>query len=146
MTLRSLQVFKVILNFAECTEFENVSFGLALPELQDILNMLFCQTERIVDNVMETCRWRNGMVTDLVLLGGSSMLDTIRDSIRSKLMHSNLSVDDHVNPDQPVAVGAAAVARQALELKTNNCNRLDRFHLQDKTSYSIGIELEDGTF
>ena len=75
------------------------------------------------------------MIIDLALLGETSKLGTIRNSIRSNLIHSYLSVHDPVNPDHSVAVGAATVARQALKINTNNSNRRDRFHLFDKTSY-----------
>ena len=135
---------KVHLQFDEDTGCENVSFDFTHSDLQDIVDNFFVKTEGIVDEVMGVANWVPENVTDLVMLGGTSKLSTIRNSIKSKLMHDHLSVHDHVNPDHAVAVGAAAVARQTVGIGNLRSNRLDRYHLKDKTSYSIGVELEDG--
>jgi len=145
MTTKELSKYKVQLKFEEAPALQNVSFMFSHSELQDIADSFFARTEEIVDDVLEETAWDAEQVTDLVLLGGTSKLSTIRNSIRLKLGHNNLEVHDHVNPDYAVAIGAAAVARQAIGRQSEDPNRLDKFHLQDKTSYSIGVECNDGT-
>jgi len=126
----------------------NLKQVFKLPELEDIVDPFFTKTEEIVDEVIDSSGWEGKPLTDLVLLGGSSKLSTIQHAIRAKFPRG-VKVHSSVNPDNAVALGAAAVARQAfrgsvLEQRTLK-NPLDKYHLQDRTSYSIGVEVSDGS-
>ncbi len=144
MTKKRLDFMKVRLNFSDARDLENVAFEFTHSELQDIVDPLFSRSEEIVDEVLSLSDWKTSDTTDLVLLGGTSKLTTIRDSIKLKFERAGVGFHNHVNPDNAIAMDATAVARQAVGPEDNDPHRFDDYRLHDKTSHSIGVEYNDG--
>ena len=111
-------------------------------DLDIAVDPFFERTEDKIELFLNKSGWKRSDVTDIVLLGGSSKLQFVQDGIR-RLFGKSVTIHKDINPDTAVALGAAAVARQASGKSKGTQRRFDNFHLQDSLSYSIGVTVTD---
>ena len=106
--------------------------------LNDILNKCFNYIDKslIVDkqNIINT-------LTDIVLIGGSTKLEILKDRLRNWINTNNKKIilHDEINPDESVAYGAC------LHCKNLVINSEDKI-LLDVVSHSLGVETKNGKF
>jgi molecular chaperone DnaK (HSP70) len=75
-------------------------------------------------------------ISEVVLVGGSSRLPMIKDLI--KKIFNNCKINDSIDPDETVAVGATLMAAKILNKKDN---LISGFNLIDITPLSLGVEV-----
>ncbi len=80
-------------------------------------------------------------LTDIVLIGGSTKLEILKDKLREWINNNNKNIilHDEINPDESVAYGAC------LHCKNLIMNSSDKI-LLDVTSHSLGVETKNGKF
>ena len=106
--------------------------------LNEILNRCFSYIDKslIVDkqNIINT-------LTDIVLIGGSTKLEILKDRLRNWINTNNKKIilHDEINPDESVAYGAC------LHCKNLVINSEDKI-LLDVVSHSLGVETKNGKF
>ena len=106
--------------------------------LNNILNRCFNYIDKslIVDkqNIINT-------LTDIVLIGGTTKLEILKDHLRNWINQNNKNIvlHDEINPDESVAYGAC------LHCKNLVINSEDKI-LLDVVSHSLGVETKNGKF
>ena len=75
-------------------------------------------------------------ISEVVLVGGSSRLPMIKNLIKN--LFSNCKINDSIDPDETVAVGATLMAAKILNKKDNF---ISGFNLMDITPLSLGVEV-----
>ena len=146
MTKSDLETTRVTLPLSEDPSLLSITFDYSRQELHNTIEPFYTRTDDIMNSILAESNWMAEKVTDVVLLGGSSKLRLVQESIEFKF-GDNVTIHKDINPDTAVAIGAAAVARQAIGNQGSEFDRFDNYHLQDLTSYSIGVTLVgDRTF
>jgi molecular chaperone DnaK (HSP70) len=103
----------------------------------------FSLTKGLIERLKETLKsaLNNAKITEdkiseVVLVGGSTRLPMVKNML--KKVFKNSKINDSINPDETVAVGATLMAAKILN-KTDNL--ISSFNLMDITPLSLGIEL-----
>ena len=91
--------------------------------------------------MLDLARWGIDAVPDIVLLGGSSNLSLVSESLARKFGRAKLHRT--LSPDCAIAFGATTVARQAEGSFEGDRNITDTFLLQNATSHSLDVECKE---
>ena len=106
--------------------------------LNDILKRCFSYIDKSLiinkQNIVKT-------LTDIVLIGGSTKLETLKDRLREWINKNNnkIVLHDEINPDESVAYGACLHCKNLVK------NSEDKI-LLDVVSHSLGVETKNGKF
>lgn len=121
---------------------KDLNVHLEYPEvdklLNDILNRCFSYIDKSLivnkNNIIDT-------LTDIVLIGGSTKLETLKDRLREWINKNNKKIvlHDEINPDESVAYGACLHCKNLVK------NSEDKI-LLDVVSHSLGVETKNGKF
>ena len=75
-------------------------------------------------------------ISEVILVGGSTKLPMVKKMLRKKFRNSK--INDSINPDETVAVGATLMAAKILN---KSDNLISSFNLMDITPLSLGVEI-----
>ena len=111
-----------------------IDFSLSQEQLKEFSNHFIKKTLDIADQVFKDARINPEKIDEIVLVGGMTRLNLVKNSVRE---HYKCNVLDSINPDEAVARGAAL---QADNLISKNNNML----LIDVVPLTLGIETYGG--
>jgi len=114
----------------------HLAYKVTRDEFNRMIQPLVEKTMRLLDKTLIESGVSRTQVDTLVLSGGSSRIPYIRDMLRSRF---GFSLEKQVNPEESVALGAAF---QGYLLERGG----KEVDIQDVTSHSLGVEIDDGTF
>ena len=99
---------------------------------KDLINRL----EETLKVALNDAKISENEISEVVLVGGASRLPIVNSLLRK--MFKNSKINDSINPDEAVAVGATLMAAKILN-KTDNL--ISGFNLMDITPLSLGVEV-----
>ena len=99
---------------------------------KDLINRL----EETLKDALNDAKISENEISEVVLVGGASRLPIVKRLLRK--MFKNSKINDSINPDEAVAVGATLMAAKILN-KTDNL--ISGFNLMDITPLSLGVEV-----
>ena len=115
---------------------------LSVDELEDIVSPFIARTVCILALAFEKAKITESDIDNVVLVGGSTNLVAARNMLEAKFTPAKLA--RCINPDEAVALGAAACAYQANEGKDNV--GLLGYTLMDITSAAYGIDIRGDSY
>jgi molecular chaperone HscA len=115
-------------------EFKGNKLSLSIETFQTIIEPIIAQTITCCTNALKDAEISKNQIDDVVMVGGSTRIPFIKNAVTNFF---GKPVNDTVNPDEIVALGAAI---QADVLAGNNKEIL----LLDITPLSLGIETSGG--
>lgn len=114
----------------------HLSYTITRKEFNAMIEPLVGKTMALLDKTLREAHVSRSQIDNLVLSGGSSRIPLIKDTLHRRF---GFSLEKQVNPEESVALGAAfqgyLLARGEREIE-----------IQDVTSHSLGVEIDDGTF
>jgi molecular chaperone DnaK len=114
----------------------HLSFTITRREFNKMIEPLVEKTMKLLEKTLRESHISHNQVDNLVLSGGSSRIPLIRETLRSRF---GFTLEKQVNPEESVAAGAAF---QGFLLEQGE----KEIEIQDVTSHSLGVEIDDGTF
>ena len=140
----SCETIKRNLSFSIKETLNLQNFYNNLDIIQDICYAkFFSLTEGLIERLRGTLKAAlndaeitEDKISEVVLVGGSTKLPMVKKML--KKIFKNSKINNSINPDETVAVGATLMAAKILN-KTDNS--ISSFNLMDITPLSLGIEL-----
>ncbi|MFP4483584.1 MAG: Hsp70 family protein [Spirochaetaceae bacterium] len=134
--LSSRESAMIGLPFAAASKPVHLRYTICREEFNELIGPLLQRTVDLTMRCVKDAGFGLDGIDGLVLSGGSSRIPLVR-----TYLHRALGIDaaGKVNPDEIVAVGAAV---QAGIVDDNR----DTISLNDVTSYSLGVEIEEDTY
>ena len=140
----SCETIKRNLSFSIKETLNLQNFYNNLDIIQDICYAkFFSLTEDLIERLRGTLKAAlndaeitEDKISEVVLVGGSTRLPMVKKML--KKIFKNSKINDSINPDETIAVGATLMAAKILN-KTDNS--ISSFNLMDITPLSLGIEL-----
>jgi molecular chaperone DnaK len=114
----------------------HLQYTIRRDEFNELISPLLQRTIDLTTQCVRDAGFGLDGIDGLVLSGGSSRIPLVRTYLQRAL---GLEAAGRVNPDEIVAVGAAV---QAGILRDN----WDDIHLNDVTSYSLGVEIDNDRY
>ncbi|MBI9098042.1 MAG: Hsp70 family protein [Spirochaetaceae bacterium] len=114
----------------------HLSYTITREQFNGMINPLVERTMRLLEKTLKDSNLKNTSVDNLVLSGGSSRIPLIKETLSRRF---GFSFEKQVNPEESVALGAAYQGY----LISNGQKSIE---IQDVTSHSLGVEIDDGTF
>ena len=102
----------------------------------DLSKELIKKIEDTLKVALNDAKITENEISEVVLVGGSSRLSFIKKLIKN--LFSNCKINDLIDPDETVAVGATLMAAKILNKKDN---LISGFNLMDITPLSLGVEV-----
>jgi molecular chaperone HscA len=115
-------------------QFENLSLSLTRKQFEKLIAPFVERTIEACRLAISDAKLEVGKIDEVVLVGGSTRVSLVKESVKSFFQRE---LNDSLNPDEVVALGAAV---QADILAGNN----KEFLLLDITPLSLGIETIGG--
>lgn len=120
----------------------NLNIHLDYFEVKELLTTIFnkcldyINKSLIIDNVNII-----NTLTDIVLIGGTTKLEILKDYIKEWIIKNNnkIILHDEINPDESVAYGACLHCKNLVK------NSEDKL-LFDITTHNLGVEIKNGKF
>lgn len=114
----------------------HLSFTIDRRDFNKMIEPLVEKTMKLLEKTLRESHITCNQVDNLVLSGGSSRIPLIKNTLRSRY---GFLLEKQVNPEESVASGAAF---QGFLLEKGE----KEIEIQDVTSHSLGVEINDGTF
>ena len=111
---------------------------LTREKFEEICEDLF---EKIIEplfSVLEEAKKELNQLSEIVLVGGSTKIPKIKESIRN--IFGCVNINDSINPSETVAYGAAI---QAAMLMNGDNEILNEVYLFDITPFSLGVDVKN---
>ena len=102
-------------------------------DFDDLCNNLFEKCKNLVMKSLEEADLTSENIDDIILVGGSSRIPKIKSILQE--IFKNSVIQDKINPDNIVALGASILAGKKLN------PQLKEFIIEDVVSKSLGIEV-----
>jgi len=140
----SCEKIKRNLSFSKEETLNLQNFYNNLDIIQDICyGQFFSLTQDLIKRIRDTlkdalkdAKITEDNISEVVLVGGSTRLPMVKSML--KRIFKNCKINDSINPEESVAVGATLMAAKILN-KTDNL--ISTFNLMDITPLSLGIEI-----
>lgn len=114
----------------------HLSYTITRSEFNNLIKPLVDRTMNLLDKTLRESNLRNIQIDNLVLSGGSSRIPLIKNTLNKRF---GFTLEKQVNPEESVASGAAF---QGFLISSGQ----KAIEIQDVTSHSLGVEIDDGTF
>ena len=112
----------------------NIDFSLTREEFECFCESLFKKFEKIIDEFLKDNNVNKEDISEVIPIGGSTLIPRIKGIIRSKFKDSK--INDTLNPHEVVAIGAGIQGGLLSGLEN-----LTSYNLLDITNYSLGVEI-----
>lgn len=119
----------------------NLDMEITRNEFEDMCSDLVDRTKEPLDTAMEDAGMTEEDIDTVVLVGGSTRMPMIRNSVEDNL---GMKPRNEINPDEAVAEGAAV--QGGILDESDHDGGVDDIVLLDVTSLSLGVETKGGLF
>ena len=95
---------KQIYSHAISIDSQNITLSLNRDQLNEIFNPIIDRTINICSNALKDAGISSSEIQEVVLVGGSTRTPAVKDSVQH--IFSDAKINDQINPDEVVALGA----------------------------------------
>ena len=127
------------IHFKNGVNYEDIDFTIRKKEFIEYCKDLFDKFNKILDNFIIQSQINKNEISEIILIGGSTLIPKIREIITEKFSQSKINY--HLDPKEVVAMGASIKAA-----KLSNLPSVEDIKLYDVTNLSIGIRVKGNRF
>ena len=115
---------------------EDLKIRIKREEFEDKCNDLFRKLEKSLDDALINAKLTKDEINEIILVGGSTRIPKVKKVVENYF--PNCKINDSINPDEAVAIGATIEAEKILH---NNNESISNFLLKDITPLSLGTNV-----
>ena len=115
---------------------EDLKITIKREEFEDKCNDLFRRLEKSLDDALINAKLTKNEINEIILVGGSTRIPKVKEVVKNYF--PNCKINDSINPDEAVAIGATIEAEKILH---NNNESISNFLLKDITPLSLGTNV-----